>query len=159
MKTNSTNKFISYQFLILGGFILLTVLNETVDLPHLLFADPANSGPPRWGEVALEMGFSLFVILVEIAFIQKLRCEIRVLEGCIPICAECKQIRDEDNRWKPIESYISRKSHAEFSHGLCPHCAVKLFPEFAEPVLVSPTRSLPKTNADGETVPLKKQSS
>ena len=48
----------------------------------------------------------------------------------LPICASCKKIREENGVWKDIEQYISENSKTEFSHGLCPECAKKLYPEF-----------------------------
>jgi K+-sensing histidine kinase KdpD len=45
------------------------------------------------------------------------------LEGLLPICAHCKRIRDEDHKWTKLENYISAHSQAEFTHGICPHCA------------------------------------
>jgi PAS domain S-box-containing protein len=53
---------------------------------------------------------------------------VKELGGLLPICASCKRIRDEDNRWHRLETFISAHSRAEFSHGLCPDCAEKLFP-------------------------------
>ena len=46
----------------------------------------------------------------------------RRLEGLLPICSHCKKIRDDQNGWHPIESYIRERSDAEFSHGICPEC-------------------------------------
>jgi len=48
----------------------------------------------------------------------------------LPICANCKKIREDDNSWTPIEEYIRDHSETEFSHGICPECAKKLYPEF-----------------------------
>src|SRR4051812_48724571 len=45
------------------------------------------------------------------------------LEGLLPICAFCKSIRNDSGRWEPLESYISDRSAAKFSHGFCPRCA------------------------------------
>lgn len=56
--------------------------------------------------------------------------KIKVLRGIIPICASCKKIRDDKGYWNQIESYIREHSEAEFSHGICPDCAKKLYPEF-----------------------------
>ncbi len=56
--------------------------------------------------------------------------EIKTLSGLIPICASCKKIRDDRGYWKQVEQYIEEHSHAEFSHGLCPECAEKLYPEY-----------------------------
>lgn len=48
--------------------------------------------------------------------------EVRTLRGILPTCAHCKKIRDEQGMWHRIESYISQRSEAKFSHGLCPDC-------------------------------------
>jgi len=56
--------------------------------------------------------------------------EIKTLRGILPICANCKKIRDDQGYWNQIEAYISDHSEAEFSHGICPECAKKLYPEF-----------------------------
>ena len=54
----------------------------------------------------------------------------KVLSGFIPICAGCKKIRDEQNNWIQIESFISDKTEADFSHGICPQCAKNLYADF-----------------------------
>jgi hypothetical protein len=54
----------------------------------------------------------------------------KVLSGFIPICANCKSIRNEENHWIKIESFLHSKTEADFSHGICPDCALKLYPEF-----------------------------
>lgn len=55
--------------------------------------------------------------------------EIKTLEGIIPICANCKRIRDDKGYWNQIEAYISSRSEARFSHGICPECRQKLYPD------------------------------
>jgi hypothetical protein len=54
----------------------------------------------------------------------------RRLEGFLPICSHCKKIRDDNDIWQPIESYIRDRSDAEFSHGICPECLKVHYPEF-----------------------------
>lgn len=54
---------------------------------------------------------------------------VKMLTGLLPICASCKKIRDDQGDWTQIESYIHKHSEAEFSHGICPDCAQKLYPE------------------------------
>jgi CheY-like chemotaxis protein len=54
--------------------------------------------------------------------------EVRKLSGLLPICASCKQIRDDQGEWHPIESYISAHSEADFTHGLCPTCLKEFYP-------------------------------
>jgi len=53
--------------------------------------------------------------------------EIKTLRGFLPICAGCKKIRDDQGYWTQIETYISQHTDAEFSHGLCPECALRLY--------------------------------
>jgi len=54
---------------------------------------------------------------------------IKTLKGIIPICANCKKIRDDKGYWNQLEAYIRDHSDAEFSHSICPECAKKLYPE------------------------------
>lgn len=56
---------------------------------------------------------------------------IKTLEGILPICASCKKIRDKADKWHPLETYISQHTDARFSHGCCPECMKRLYPEFA----------------------------
>jgi hypothetical protein len=55
--------------------------------------------------------------------------KIKTLRGIIPICASCKKIRDDKGYWNQLESYIKEHSEANFSHGICPECIEKLYPE------------------------------
>jgi response regulator RpfG family c-di-GMP phosphodiesterase len=55
--------------------------------------------------------------------------EIKTLRGILPICCSCKKIRDDQGYWNQIEVYIRSHSQAEFSHGICPDCAQKLYPD------------------------------
>jgi len=64
-----------------------------------------------------------------IANLEKAISDVKKLSGMLPICASCKKIRDDKGYWKQIESYIKEHSEAEFSHGLCPECAKKWYPE------------------------------
>jgi DNA-binding response OmpR family regulator len=48
--------------------------------------------------------------------------EIKTLKGCIPICATCKKIRDDEGYWNQLETYISKHTDATFTHGICPAC-------------------------------------
>jgi len=59
---------------------------------------------------------------------------VNLLSGMLPICASCKKIRDDKGYWSQIETYIRDHSEAEFSHGICPDCAKKLYPEFYDRV-------------------------
>lgn len=58
--------------------------------------------------------------------------EIKRLRGIIPICSSCKKIRNDEGLWDQIEKYIQEHSEAEFTHGICPECREKLYPNFAK---------------------------
>ena len=55
--------------------------------------------------------------------------QVRTLSGLLPICASCKKIRDEKGLWHEVEHYVRDHSEADFSHGICPDCAAKLYPD------------------------------
>ncbi|MGD9365722.1 MAG: hypothetical protein PVH87_08515 [Desulfobacteraceae bacterium] len=77
----------------------------------------------------------------------------KVLQGLLPICASCKKIRDDRGYWNQIESFISEHSEAEFSHGICPACAEKLYPDEYEdikPEKGAPTLSVVLEDGAGE---------
>jgi PAS domain S-box-containing protein len=66
--------------------------------------------------------------------LQEALAKIKTLRGFIPICASCKKVRDDEGYWHQVEVYIRDHSEAEFSHGLCPDCLKKLYPEFEQGV-------------------------
>jgi len=63
------------------------------------------------------------------------KTSIKILRGLLPICSGCKSIREGNGYWKRIEDYLQVHSELEFSHGICPDCVQKLYPEFAGVVL------------------------
>lgn len=54
---------------------------------------------------------------------------VKTLSGLLPICANCQQIRDPEGKWRRVEDYISTRTDAEFTHGICPQCAKELYPD------------------------------
>lgn len=69
-----------------------------------------------------------------IAELQEALAKIKTLRGLIPMCANCKKIRDDKGYWEAVETYIEERSQAEFSHGICPECLKKLYPEYYDKV-------------------------
>jgi phosphoserine phosphatase RsbU/P len=67
--------------------------------------------------IAAEQALSERMDTIEVAL-----AHIKQLEGLLPICSECKRIRDENGVWHDIETYITEHSEAQFTHGLCPCC-------------------------------------
>jgi hypothetical protein len=62
--------------------------------------------------------------------LEEARKNIKILSGLLPICANCKKIRDDHGAWEQLEQYIHSHSEAEFSHGICPDCMKRLYPEY-----------------------------
>jgi DNA-binding LacI/PurR family transcriptional regulator len=58
-----------------------------------------------------------------------LETKVKTLSGFLPICVSCKKIRDDKGYWNQVEAYISEHSEVEFSHGICPDCIKKLYPD------------------------------
>jgi phosphoserine phosphatase RsbU/P len=60
--------------------------------------------------------------------LQEALTHVKTLKGLLPICCHCKKIRDDQNYWQQVESYISLNSEAEFTHSICPECLEKYYP-------------------------------
>lgn len=83
------------------------------------------------------LGTSLLVIaIVLVGMLARLNrelrtalSEVRTLEGLIPICARCKKVRDDQGYWEGVETYISSRSDALFSHSICTSCGPELYGE------------------------------
>lgn len=67
-----------------------------------------------------------------IADLQQAVAGVRTLSGLIPICPSCKKVRHDDGYWEQVEGYVRDRSDADFSHGICPACITKLYPEMAD---------------------------
>ena len=77
-------------------------------------ADDFVTKPAEVGELEVRMRVGERIL--------RLQTEVRQLEGLLPICERCKKIHVEGDRWEQVEHYISQRSAAQFSHGICPKC-------------------------------------
>lgn len=73
--------------------------------------------------------------------LEEVQEKLKTLTGLLPICSSCKKIRDDKGYWNHVEAFIRKHSEASFSHGICPECMRKLYPDFAEKIY-------PKTDSD-----------
>jgi hypothetical protein len=106
-----------------------------VPLFRLLFLVMPLHPPESIATLALATAFRGVVIVILALWFARLaeferaiQRRVKVLEGMLPICAHCKNIRNEAGEWERLEKYISRRSDAEFSHGICPSCSDKHYP-------------------------------
>jgi hypothetical protein len=119
-----------------AGYLLpaamILILGET----FIMFSsDPGNLGLDKLAILVVYIFAELMSVLAS-ALYQQARFrmfyalnEVNTLSGFLPICSNCKSIRNDDGYYQQIEQYISERSNAEFSHGICPVCAKKLYGE------------------------------
>lgn len=117
------------------------IFERRIPLPEGGFRDSIATYTPHLVGVEVR-GFSVHVADVttlrdrEAALERALRdrdralAEVRTLRGLLPVCGHCKDIRDESGQWHQIEDYITARSQARFSHGICPQCVEKHYGEF-----------------------------
>ncbi len=118
--------------------IFMTSLSEVSDKIKGFGAGAVDyiTKPFKQEEVLLRLNTHLTIrrqkieILRQKKELEKALAEIKVLKGLLPICSNCKKIRDDQGHWEPIEVYIRNHSEAKFSHGICPVCAKELYPDF-----------------------------
>jgi DNA-binding response OmpR family regulator len=86
------------------------------------------------GELRARIGVGCRMIQLQVALagkIAELRQaieQVKTLRGIVPICSNCKKIRDDEGYWNQVDAYISKHSEAQFTHGICPDCIKKLYP-------------------------------
>ncbi len=69
------------------------------------------------------------ILAVQVRELEAALAHVRILQGIIPICAHCHKIRDDRESWRGMEEYLEAHSDAQFSHGICPECLEKYYPE------------------------------
>lgn len=119
-----------------AAIVALIWLNEILDLPHLLMGAPRT--PVNWRESLLETLVVLPIFGFLMVWTRKTIARLQLLEGMLPVCSNCKKIRDEKGDWSPMEVYIHQRARVDFSHGICPDCLAKHYPEVARKRLAKP---------------------
>jgi hypothetical protein len=142
MKKKTLRMLTISQIAVFLLLIFLTLGNEIIDIPHYVFNDTPETFPQRLNEMMIELTIYVIVMAIQILWFRKLFKSIRVLEGFIPICANCKKIRTTENQWEQMEKYISEHSLAQFSHSICPDCARKLYPHLYDDKMKGEKRKL-----------------
>jgi DNA-binding response OmpR family regulator len=81
------------------------------------------------GRRMIEMRFELNEKVDEL---KQALAEVRTLKGIVPICANCKNVRDDQGYWNRVESYLNEHTEADFTHAVCPDCMKRLYPQFKD---------------------------
>ena len=99
------------------------------NLLDLLFFDVPNHA--LYFRFVILFLFIVFGLIVGniISRLEEALKNVKTLTGFLPICANCKKIRDDEGYWQQIEEYIMDHSEADFTHGICNECVEKLYPE------------------------------
>ena len=98
----------------------------------------ATPGAPLTTPMAVTAVRGSIVLLIALWFERfaeherALERHVRTLEGLLPICMHCKNIRNETGEWERLEGYIGKRSQATFSHGLCPSCQTRYYGKYFE---------------------------
>ncbi len=117
--------------------ILLTTMfeNEDVVVGLNAGADDYMIKPYNPQELRARIDVGLRIMALQSALCRKVEelqqalDDVKILRGIIPICANCKKIRDDTGYWTQVDVYIHNHSDVDFSHGLCPECMLALYPD------------------------------
>ena len=127
-QTNMIAKKVAwYEAMAISFVIALSWLDEILDIPYLLLGGPAT--PINWRESFFESIIIAAVGALIIRHTYKLLLRISYLESILPVCASCKKIRMDPEFWKDIKHFVQERSKTEFTHGICPDCIEKYYPE------------------------------
>ena len=116
-----------YETMAITFVIALSWLDEILDIPYLLLGGPAT--PINWRESVFESVIIAVVGALIIRHTYRLLLRIGYLESILPVCASCKKIRMDPAFWADIKTFVQERAKTEFTHGICPDCIEKYYPE------------------------------
>lgn len=111
-------------------------LGALMPVSHMCFA-LLEEAPGTTADLMINAGIrtvALVAFAVVIDRVARQAREIRVLRGLLPVCGFCKKIRTEGQNWQPIESYVTERSEASFTHTVCPECAKQHYGEYYDKI-------------------------
>jgi hypothetical protein len=124
-------------FLIVGRICDTALEHPSLRLSHIFGLSPESFEIvfSLIGNVTdvLGIAFLIFGFITIIKYEREKEKQIHDLETLLPICANCKKYRTEDNQWMPIEKYLIESGAAKLTHGICPECTTKLYGDILKP--------------------------
>jgi len=91
--------------------------------------------------MAIALGAAVFIKITEpilhklrqaVAVLEKALKEVKTLRGIVPICSFCKKVRNDKGYWDQVEVYVKAHTEADFSHGICPACMKRHYPDLVD---------------------------
>lgn len=125
--TGAGSEYLAVEALKAGvdDYIIKDVAQGFLDLLPILLPEVLQNYRNRAARQHVEAEQAKLVVELKAAFER-----IKTLSGLLPICSECKKIRDDQGYWNLLEAYIEKHADVEFSHGICPDCLKKLYPKY-----------------------------
>ena len=131
-----TLQFLSAIIFTIGNIVIIAnfksshpILGNNIIIASYLFINLLGISVDRQMHINKRKQFELYDNEKELRIqYQNTLDELVTLRGIIPICSNCKQIRDDQGSWNQLEGYIQKHSLAKFSHGICPQCSKILYP-------------------------------
>lgn len=108
------------------------IVNDTTCRKWKIAAKDGREKVVVWSEESPAVpvsGWRSWKIGLDVTELEAVRAKIKILQGLLPICAGCKKIRNAQGVWTPLEAYIAERSEADFTHGICPECMDRLYPD------------------------------
>lgn len=106
---------------------MISWINEILDIPYVLLGGPST--PINWRESLFESIAIAIIGAVIVRYTYKILLRLNRLEKILPKCSSCKQVRIDPEFWQSIEQCIKELSKTEYTHGICPDCIEKYYPE------------------------------
>jgi hypothetical protein len=126
--------FLSHRESASGEFLMFVADGVSRTISYTTFKIPAGA-EFMYGSILRDITDRKMVELERERLIAELTdalAQLKTLKGLLPICSSCKKIRDDRGYWNTLELYIMEHTDAEFTHGICPDCIRKYFPEACE---------------------------
>jgi hypothetical protein len=119
------HRMIWAQVLCFALLLVFISIDDEFLIPR--FLPPHSHISPSTLAAILDSAWVVVLMVMSLTIQIKYLDKLRLLEGLLSVCASCKRIHDGKDHWSPIEEYIQKRSHADFSHDICPDCGVKLY--------------------------------
>ena len=119
----SGSKVLWYECFGFGLILIVSWINQVVDLPHLLVGGELHAS--KWRDSAIETILILLIWAFVHSLTRRLVARLHYLEGMLRICAWCRKV-GQGERWMRLEDYFAEDFHICTTHGVCPECLQKL---------------------------------